>query len=93
MKTSPIKIYFLLIFFLFLTTALAYVHLGVFIDIVALSIALLKALLFVIFFMELGAARKPTLLFALAGFVWLGLLLTLTMSDYLTRGALFIYGK
>jgi cytochrome c oxidase subunit 4 len=52
---------------------------------VALLIAILKALLIIMFFMHIKYSPRLTWPFAVAGFVWLGILLTLTMSDYTTR--------
>jgi cytochrome c oxidase subunit 4 len=49
---------------------------------VALLIALAKALLIVTWFMHL---KRIILAAAAAGFVWLGILLVLTFSDFLTR--------
>jgi cytochrome c oxidase subunit 4 len=52
---------------------------------VALLIALAKALLIVTWFMHLKYAKRIILAAAAAGFVWLGILLVLTFSDFLTR--------
>ncbi|HWE01278.1 MAG TPA: cytochrome C oxidase subunit IV family protein [Tepidisphaeraceae bacterium] len=53
--------------------------------VVALLIAMLKAALIALFFMHLKYASRLTWVFASAGVVWLGIMLTLTMSDYFTR--------
>ncbi|HZL33792.1 MAG TPA: cytochrome C oxidase subunit IV family protein [Tepidisphaeraceae bacterium] len=53
--------------------------------IIAVTIAVLKGLLILLFFMHVRYASRLTVVFAAAGFVWLGIMLTLTMSDYLTR--------
>lgn len=52
---------------------------------VALLIAVLKAILIILFFMHVKYGSRLTWAFAAAGFVWLGILLTLSMSDYLSR--------
>ena len=52
---------------------------------IALSIAVVKGLLVVLFFMHIRYGSRLSWVFAAAGFVWLGIMLTLTMSDYLTR--------
>jgi len=67
------------------TTALAYIDLGVFNPIVALSIAAAKALLVALFFMHLVHTKHRTQLVAGAGILWLLILITLTLSDVLTR--------
>jgi cytochrome c oxidase subunit IV len=52
----------------------------------ALAIALIKAALIVLFFMHVRYASPLVKLFAAGGFLWLAILLTFTMADYLTRG-------
>jgi cytochrome c oxidase subunit 4 len=54
--------------------------------VVALTIAITKALLVVLFFMHVCYSSRLTWVFVAAGVAWLGHLLILTMSDYLTRG-------
>ena len=56
--------------------------------IVALTIALGKALLVVLFFMHVRYSSWLTWVFVGAGIAWLGHLLILTMSDYLTRATI-----
>jgi cytochrome c oxidase subunit 4 len=68
-----------------LTTAVAHLDLGVFNLVVALGIAMTKALLVVFFFMHLGQMAPRTQLVAGAGILWLVILITLTLSDVLTR--------
>jgi cytochrome c oxidase subunit IV len=53
--------------------------------IVALTIALGKALLVVLFFMHGRYSSRLTWVLVGAGVLWVGHLLLLTMSDYLTR--------
>jgi cytochrome c oxidase subunit 4 len=60
---------------------------------VALTIAILKALLIALYFMHLRYSAPLTWVVALGGAFWLGILLVLTMSDYLTRGWLPIPAK
>jgi cytochrome c oxidase subunit 4 len=62
-------------------------------DVVALTIAVVKALLVLTFFMHLRYSTRLTVLTALAGFFWLGILLVLTLNDYFTRGDVSILGK
>jgi cytochrome c oxidase subunit 4 len=62
-------------------------------DVVALTIAVTKALLVLIFFMHLRYSTRATVLTALAGFFWLGILIVLTLNDYMTRGDVSILGK
>jgi len=53
---------------------------------VALTIAMAKALLVVLFFMHVRYSSWLTWVFVGAGVAWMGHILILTMSDYLTRG-------
>ena len=62
-------------------------------DVVALTIAVTKALLVLTFFMHLRYSTRLTVLTALAGFFWLGILIVLTLNDYFTRGSASILGK
>lgn len=52
---------------------------------VAIGIALAKALLILLYFMHVKFGSRPAMAFACAGFLWLGILLVLTFSEYLTR--------
>jgi cytochrome c oxidase subunit 4 len=53
--------------------------------VVALAIAGVKATLVVLFFMHVKYGTRLTKLAIIAAIYWLGILLTLTLSDYLTR--------
>ena len=52
---------------------------------IALTIAGVKALLVMLFFMHLRHASKLVWVVAAAGFVWLTIMVTFTFSDYLSR--------
>jgi cytochrome c oxidase subunit 4 len=54
--------------------------------IVALSIAVLKATLVVLYFMHVRYSSKLTWVFVCAGIIWLIILFAFTLSDFLTRG-------
>ena len=85
----PPKLYFKVFAALFVlliaTVAVALVNLGPFNIIMALTIATVKALLIILYFMHVRHSTRLTWVFVGAGFFWLGILLVLTMSDYLTR--------
>jgi cytochrome c oxidase subunit IV len=53
--------------------------------IVALVIATCKAILVILFFMHAYYSSKRTKLIVFAGFFWLAIMLSLTLSDYATR--------
>ena len=60
---------------------------------VALAIAGIKAALVLLFFMHVLYSTRLTWVVALSGLVWLGILIALTMADYLTREATGIPGN
>ena len=73
-----------------ITVKAAYVNLGSFNIIVALGIAALKAILVILYFMHVRYSPKLTRLVVAAAFLWLLILLVITMSDYLSRGWLLV---
>ena len=85
----PLRVYFAvfaaLCGLLVLTVAAARVDLGLLGVAVAMSIAIAKTLLIVLYFMHIRYASNLTRVFAVAGFVWLAILIGMTLGDYLTR--------
>lgn len=83
------KTYFIIFGALLVLTAatvwVAYFDLGRLNVIVALSIAVLKATLVVLYFMHVRYSSKLTWVFVGAGFFWLAILVAFTLSDYATR--------
>jgi len=68
------------------TAAIAFVDLGGDLNtLVALAIAIVKALLVLLFFMHVRYSSRLIWVFVGAGFFWLAILMTLTLSDALTR--------
>jgi cytochrome c oxidase subunit IV len=74
-----------LILLLAATTASAFVPLGSFNLVVSLVIAVTKAVIVLLFFMELRSSRALVRAFAAAGFFWLLIMIVLTGSDYWHR--------
>ncbi len=68
-----------------ITVAVAFVDLGPLNVVVAMSIAVLKATLVVLFFMHVKYSPRLTWAVVAGSVFWLGILLTLTLGDYLTR--------
>ena len=68
-----------------LTVASAYVKLGSFNLVASLLISVAKTALVMALFMELRRERATTVVFAVAGFFWVLLLIAPTLSDVLTR--------
>ena len=76
------------------TAGVAFVNLGGELNsVAAVTIAIIKALLVVLFFMHVRYSSHLTWVFAGAGFFWLVILITLTMSDALTRNWLVAPGS
>ena len=73
----------------FATRAIAFVDLGIWNPVVALTIAVIKAVLVILFFMHVRYSSKLTLVTVAAGFFWLLIMITLSLSDYLSRSLQF----
>lgn len=84
-----IRIYFAvfaaLIAFTLITVAVAFVDLGPMNTVAAMSIAAVKALLVLLYFMHLRYTSRLTWAFAATGFAWLAFIIGLTMSDMVSR--------
>lgn len=86
----PVRIYMkvwtALLALLALTVGLAYVHLGWFHVVAAVTISFAKAVLIVLFFMHVKYKPRLVWVFVFAGLFWLAILATLSIGDYATRG-------
>ncbi len=88
------KVYFVIFGALMLGTLLTVVAAKVDLDglfhgantVVALTLAVIKATLVVLYFMHVRYSTRLIWVVVVAGFFWLGILFVLTMSDYLSRG-------
>ena len=85
----PTKVYYrvaLALLALFIMTVVAsFIHFGALNVYIAVTIAVIKATLVVLYFMHVRYHTKLTWIFASAGFIWLIILFALTLSDYATR--------
>jgi cytochrome c oxidase subunit 4 len=85
----PTRVYYtifaILMLCTFATVGIAFFDLGPLNAIAALTIAAFKAVLVVLFFMHVRYSTRLTWAVVVGGVFWLGILLTLTLSDYLTR--------
>lgn len=85
----PLRTYFsiaaLLFILLAVTVAVALVDLGPFNIVVALVVAILKAVLVILYFMHVKFSSRLTWLFASSGVLWLLILFSFVLSDFLTR--------
>lgn len=85
-KKEYLLTFWALMALLVVTVAIAFVHLGPFNMIVALAIAIFKALLVIMFFMHAKSSDRLVWVFICAGVVWLIILIGGTAHDVLTRG-------
>jgi cytochrome c oxidase subunit 4 len=87
--TTYLKVWIALMCLMVLTAGLSFYDLGDWSTVVALTNAVVKTVLIVLVFIHVKyeyEGQKITLVVIVAGFFWLGLLLLLTLTDYLSRG-------
>ena len=86
----PRRIYYIIFVALAVLTvvtwSVAKFDLGKMNAVVALTIAVIKASLVVLYFMHVRYSSRLTWVFVGAGFFWLAIMVALTLSDYMTRG-------
>jgi cytochrome c oxidase subunit IV len=84
-----VLVFFILLVLTAVTTTIAFFDLGGGLNnAVAITIAVFKGLLVILYFMHVRYSDKLTWVFAAAGFFWLLILIGGTMDDVLTRPAL-----
>jgi cytochrome c oxidase subunit 4 len=71
-----------------LTVAAAFADLGSLNAVVALAIAVTKASLVVLFFMHVKYGSRITWTVIIGSLFWLGIMMAMTMNDYLMRSLL-----
>jgi cytochrome c oxidase subunit 4 len=81
-----VLVYLALLALLALTATATLLPVGPWSTPLALGIAVAKVALIFVYFMRLREQPGVVRLFALAGFLWLALLLALTFTDFATRG-------
>ncbi len=86
-------VFIALLVLLFATVGAAYLPLGSLHFPTALAIAIAKAVLIMLFFMHVLHSSKLTKVVSVAAFIWLLILISFTLTDYLSRGWLHIPGK
>ena len=75
------------------TVLVSRVNLGSFNLPVAMVVAVTKALLVILIFMEVKYSPKLVQVTAAAGFLFLGIMILYTMTDYLSRNLLGVAGR
>src|SRR6185503_11743775 len=78
-------VFFALMIMTIITVAASRVDLGAWNVPVAITIAVIKMTLVILFFMHVIHSSRLTWIIVIASFLWLGVLFVLTFSDYLTR--------
>jgi cytochrome c oxidase subunit IV len=87
---APLKLYFGIFGILMVGTALtvlvAFYDLGPLNNVVMLTIACVKALFVILYFMHVRWSSRLTMVIVASGFFWLLILFSFTMTDYMSRG-------
>ncbi len=86
-RKTYFAIFAVLVVLTLVTTEVAFFNFGLMNPVIALTIAVIKATVVVLYFMHMKYSSRLTMIVGGAGIFWLGILLVLTMSDYLARGA------
>jgi cytochrome c oxidase subunit 4 len=86
----PIKVYLgvfvALMLLMTATVAVAFLDLGLLNNVLALTIALAKTSLIMLYFMHLRYNSRLIKIFSVIGFLFVFILVAFTLADYLTRG-------
>ena len=88
--TTYILVFLALITLTVTTVAVSYFDLGEWNFVAAISIAICKGLLVILFFMHVKDSSPMTKLFVGAGFFWMAILILITSCDYLSRDWQFL---
>jgi len=93
---TNVAVFVVLLVLLFATVGAAYLPLGPLHFPAAMAIAAAKAVLIVVYFMHMKYSHRLTAVISVASLLWLGIMIALTLTDYLSResrGWLEILGK
>lgn len=80
-----VVVFLSLLIFTGLTVGASYIEMGVFNPIVAITIACIKMVLVVLFFMHVRYSTKLTMLTVACGFFMFLVLIGMTLADYISR--------
>lgn len=85
----PVRVYLsvftALMVLLALTLFVAHFHWGPFNSVIAMTIAVTKAVIIILYFMHLRYSSKLTAIFVGGMFFWFSILIVISLSDYLAR--------
>jgi cytochrome c oxidase subunit IV len=73
-----------------ITVLVAKVDLGFLNTFVAMTVAVIKALLVILWFMHVRYSSKLTWIIVAAGFFWLAIMFVFTLADYMTRPGFYL---
>jgi cytochrome c oxidase subunit 4 len=86
-------VYIALMVLLVATVGAAYIDLGSFNFALTMIIAVAKGVMILLIFMHVRYSDRLTWVFSSAAFLWLMILIAMSLNDYFTRGILHIPGK
>ncbi len=86
-RSTYVVVWVALLLLLLLNWGLAQLDLGPFNVVASLAIAFVQMLLMLLYLMHVRYNAPLTRIFVAAGFIWLVIMVDLTLSDYLTRGS------
>lgn len=88
-KIKPIMLYVWLVIalqaLLLISIGTSFVNLGFFNIVIRLAVAVTMALLLMVFFMHETPARTLTIMVSAVGFLWLAILVGLSLADFMAR--------
>jgi cytochrome c oxidase subunit 4 len=88
-----IAVYIALMVLLIATVGAAYINIEPFNFTMTMVIAVAKAVMILLIFMHVRYSDHLVWVFSSAAFLWLAILIALSLNDYFTRGLLNIPGK
>jgi cytochrome c oxidase subunit IV len=88
-----LTVYIALLVLLIATVGAAFIDLGWFNFALTMVIALAKAIMILLIFMHVRYSERLVWVFSSAAFLWLAILIVLSLNDYFTRDWLNIPGK
>jgi len=85
-RTTYFIVYLVLMALLGATVLAWYLNLGLLGILLGDMVGIVKATIIILYFMHVRSSSKLIWVVAVAGFIWLAILLGLTLSDYFSRG-------
>jgi cytochrome c oxidase subunit 4 len=84
---TNVAVFGALLILLFATLGASYLPLGSLHFPTAMAIAAAKAVLIVVYFMHVKYSHRLTAVISVASFLWLAIMIALTLTDYLSRSS------